>query len=95
MRSFLHEVEYHVLHYLRNFCLDKTLKKITLLNIELSHKIIPPCLRLGGSCFTHMSVFGTVNKDDGQMPKNYNERDIISYVFHLDKVNSGGSTSYY
>ena len=95
MQSFLHEVEHHVLHYLHNFCSDKALKKITLLNIELSHKIIPQCLRLGGTCFTHMSVFGTVNKDDGRMPIHYDERDIISCVFHLGKVNSGGSTPYY
>ena len=95
MQSFLHEVEHHVLHYLHNFCSDKALKKITLLNIELSHKIIPQCLRLGGTCFTHMSVFGTVNKDDGRMPIHYDERDIISCVFHLGKVNSGGLTSYY
>ena len=29
------------------------------------------------------------------MPIHYDECDIISCVFHLGKVNSGGSTSYY
>ena len=78
-----------------NFCFDKALKKITLLNIELSREIIPQYLRLGGTCFTQMSIFGTVNKDDGWMPIHYDECDVISCVFHLGKVNSGGSTSYY
>ena len=95
MQSFIKEVEYHVLHYLHNLCPDKEMKKITLLNIQLSKNIIPECLRLGGSFFTHMSVFGTVNKEDGEMPINFDERDIISCVFHLGKVIQGGSTSFY
>ena len=95
MQSFFSEVERHVLHYLHNLCPDKSLKKVTLFNIELARKIIPQCLRLGGSFFTHMSVFGTINKEDGQMPIHFDERDIISCIFHLGKVNSGGSTSYY
>ena len=95
MQSFVKEVEHHVLHYLHNICPDKQMKKLTLLNIELSKKLIPECLRLGDSFFTHMSVFGTVNKEDGQMPIHFDERDIISCVFHLGKVKQGGSTSYY
>ena len=42
-----------------------------------------------------MSVFGTVNKIDGQMLFHFDKRDIISCVFHLGKVSKGGSTSYY
>ena len=42
-----------------------------------------------------MSVFGTISKDDLAMPIHFDERDIISCVFHLDKVVSGGSTSFY
>ena len=95
MNSFLHEVEHHVLHYLHNYCPDKNLRKVTLLNVELARKIIPQCLRLGDSFFTHMSVFGTVSKEDGEMPLHFDERDIISCVFHLGYVKSGGSTSYY
>ena len=71
------------------------MKKLTLLNLELSKKIIPECLRLGDSFFTHMSVFGTVNKKDGEMPIHFDERDIISCVFHLGKLSHGGSTSFY
>ena len=71
------------------------MKKITLLKVELSKKIIHECLRLGGSFFTHMSVFGTVNKEDGEIPIHFDERDIISCVFHLGKVLHGGSTSFY
>ena len=95
MESFIKEVEYHVLHYLHNVCPDNKMKKLTLFRLELSKKIIPECLRLGDSFFTHMSVFGTVNKQDGQMPIHFDERDIISCVFHLGKVSNGGSTSYY
>lgn len=42
-----------------------------------------------------MTVFGTVNKQDGEMPIHFDERDLISCVFHLGKVSKGGSTSYY
>ena len=57
MQSFLKEVEYHILHYLHNMCEDKALRKMTLFNIELARKIIPECLRLGDTFFTHMIVF--------------------------------------
>ena len=95
MQSFFLEIEHHVLHYLHNLFPDKQLKKMTLFNVQLARKIIPECLRLGGSLFTHMSVFGTINKEDGKMPLHFDERDIISCIFHLGKVNKGGSTSYY
>ena len=95
MQSFIKDVEIHVLHYLHNICPDKEMKKLTLLNIQLSKKIIPECLRLGDSFFTHMSVFGTINKEDGEMPIHFDERDLISCVFHLGRVQKGGSTSYY
>ena len=95
MQSFIKEVEHHVLHYLHNLCPSNETKKITLLQLQLSKKIIPECLRLGDSFFTHMSVFGTVNKEDGEMPIHFDERDLISCVYHLGKVLHGGSTSFY
>ena len=95
MQPFIKEVEHHVLHYLYNICVDKETKKQTLLNIELSKRIIPEYLRLGDSFFIHMSVFGTVNKEDGEMPIHFDERDIILCVFHLGKVLQGVSTSFY
>jgi len=95
MQSFIKEVEHQVLHYLHNICSDKNMKKLTLFNIQLAKKIIPECLRLGDSFFTHMTVFGTVNKEDGEMPIHFDERDLISCVFHLGEVSKGGSTSYY
>ena len=67
---------------------------MTLFHIELYTKIIPECLRLGDTFFTHMSVFGTISKDDGEMPMHFDERDIISCFFHLGKVFSGGSTCF-
>ena len=42
-----------------------------------------------------MSVFGPLNKDDGVMPIHFDERDIISCIFHLGNVKHGGDTSYY
>ena len=59
-------MEYHVLHYLHNLCPTNEMKKITLLQVQLTIKIIPECPRLGYSFFTHISVFGTVNKDVGE-----------------------------
>ena len=94
MNSFLHEVEHHVLHYLHNYCPNQNLRKVTLLNVELARKIIPQSLRQGDSFFTHMSVFGTVSKEDGEMLLHFDERNIISYVCHLGKVKSCGSTIY-
>ena len=95
MQSFLKKIEYHVLHYLHNLCEDRIQSKLALLHIKLSKRLIPECLRLGDTFFTHMSVFGTLNKKDGQMPLNFDERDIISCVFHLGEVSKGGATMYY
>ena len=95
MQSFLKAIECHVLHYLHNLCDDQIQKKLALLHIELSKRLIPECLRLGDTCFTHMSVFGTLNKQGGQMPLHFDERDIISCVFHLGKVSKGGATLYF
>ena len=95
MQSLLKEIEHHVLHFLHNICTDKDLKKLTLLNIELARKIVPDCLRLGNTIFTNMTVFGTISKVDGKMPLHFDERDILSCVFHIGKVTKGGATSYY
>ena len=62
MQSFIKEVELQVLHYLQNICPDSSMKKLILFNIQLAKNIIPECLRLGDSFFTHMTIFGTVNK---------------------------------
>ena len=56
MQEFLKEVEIHVLHYLHNFCDDKSLKKMTLFNIEIVKRLVPECLWLDNSFFTHMTV---------------------------------------
>ena len=67
-QTLLEEIESHVLHCLHNILSDQHLKKLTLFNIKLAKTIISECLRLGNSFFTHMSVFETLNKDDGTMP---------------------------
>lgn len=95
MQSFLQEVEKHVIHYLYNICEDQKLAKITLFQLELARHILPECLRLGNTFFSHMSVFGTLNKKDGEMPIHFDERDIISCIFHLGKVTRGGNTIYF
>ena len=95
MQSLLRDIEYHALHFLHYISTDKVLKKMTLFNIELARKIIPECLRLGGTFFTHMTVFWTLSKDDGKMPLHFDERDIISCVIHIGKVTSDGATTYY
>ena len=95
MQSLLREIEFHVLHFSHNICTDKVLPKMILFNIELARKIVPECLRLGDTFFTHMTVFGTKSKDDGKMPLHFDEWDIISCVFHIGIVSSGGATSYY
>ena len=91
----LKAIEGHVLHSLHNLCDDWIQKKLALLHMELSKRLIPGCLRLGDTCFTHMSVFVTLNKQDSQMPLHFDERDTISCVFHLGKVSKGGATLYY
>ena len=42
-----------------------------------------------------MTVFGTIDKKDGEMPLHFDERDVISCVFHLGRVSKGGETCYY
>ena len=95
MQAFLKHVEQHVIYYLHAVCQDKKLSKITLFQLELSRKIVPECLRLGNTFFTHMTVFGTLNKKDGEMPIHFDERDVISCVFHIGKVSKGGETVYF
>ena len=41
-----------------------------------------------------MSDFDAFNKEDGDMSIHFDERDIISCVFHLGKVKTGGGTCY-
>ena len=95
MQEFLKQVEVHIIHYLQNICKDKKLAKVTLYQVELARKIKPECLRLEDTFFSHMSIFGTLNKKDGEMPAHFDERDIISCIFHLGKVTDGGSTLYF
>ena len=94
MQSLINDIECQIFHYLHNLCDNEKLNKFTLYQKELAKTIIPECLRLGYTCFTHMSVFGTVSKQDGEMPIHYNKRDIISCVFHLGEAIDGGNTSY-
>ena len=95
MQYFFKQIEYYVLHYLHNLCEDRKQRKLALLHTELTKRLIPECLQLGDTFFTHMSVFGTLYKKDGQMPLHFDERDIISCVFHLGTVSKGGATLYY
>ena len=81
MQTFLNNVDKHVIHYLHEIYHDKKLSKIPLFQLELSRKIVPECLRLGNTFFTHMAVFGMLNREDGEMPINFNKRDVISCVF--------------
>ena len=41
-----------------------------------------------------MTVFGTIDKKDGDMPLHFDERDVISCVFHLGSVKRGGEICY-
>ena len=95
MQALLQDIETQTFYYLQKICSrSKDIIK-TLLYMSLSKSMIPECLRLGETCFTHMTVFGTVGKEDGNMPIHFDERDIISCVFHLGDVHSGGDTEYY
>ena len=95
MQSLLKDIEYQVIYYLQNICQDHQMKRLTLFNIALIRKIITECLWLGNTCFNHMTVFGTLGKEDGELPLHFDERGIISCIFHLGKVFDGGQTSYF
>ena len=95
MQDFFEEVENHVLHYLHKICDDQKLAKVALFQLALTRKIIPEYLWLGNSFFTHMSVFGTINKTDGVMPLHFDKIDIISCIFHLGKITKGGDTQHF
>ena len=53
MQSFLKTIEGYVLHYLQNLCEDQIQKKLALFHIQLSKRLIPDCLRMGDTGFTH------------------------------------------
>jgi len=66
-----------------------------LFNIARSRKHIPESLRLVGTFFTHCTVIGTFEDIDASIPAHFDEKDLISVVFHAGSVNSGGETIYY
>ena len=92
---FFKHVEEHVIEYLSKMSKHDKNAKLTLFFVTLAKQIIPECLRLGDKFFTHMTVFGTMGKEDGELPLHFDEKDIISSVFHLGKVFLGGNTQYY
>ena len=95
MQSFLKECENQIISYFQQVCKSKSHSKITLYQISLAKQIIPEALRLGDTFFTHMTVFGTHCKEDGEMALHFDENDVISCVFHISEVSKGGSTLYY
>ena len=63
--------------------------------IARSRKHIPESLRLVGTFFTHCTVIGTFEYIDASITAHFDEKDLISAVFHAGSVNSGGKTVYY
>ena len=55
--------------------------------------IVPNCLRLSETFFTQVSIVTSNGEKD--MEIHVDEGDIINAVFHLGKLRSGGSTSYF
>ena len=94
-QSLLKDIETQVIHFLQNISFRSSSVIKALLSISLSKQIIPECLRLGDTCFTHMTTFGTLGKEDGSMPIHFDERDAVSCIFHLGSVVKGGATQYY
>ena len=91
-QSLLKDIETQVIHFLQNISFRSSSVIKALLSISLSKQIIPECLWLGDTCFTHMTTFGTLGKEDGSMPIHFDERDAVSCIFHLGSAVKGGAT---
>ena len=89
------EIERIVIHFLQYHCEDRKLAKLSLYHVARSKKKIPSNLRLFKNVFTHCTVVGTFQEVDGEIPPHFDEKDLISVVFHCGHVINGGSTLYY
>ena len=89
------EIERIVIHFLQVHSLDGKLSKLSLFHVSRSRKKIPNNLRIFGTFFTHCTVIGTFEEIDGEIPPHFDEKDLISVVFHCGHVHNGGSTLYY
>ena len=59
-------------------------------NIMLCEKIISSCLRINNKLFTHMAIVGRMNQSGFHIPVHLGNPDMISALFHIENVTSGG-----
>ena len=93
-KSFVQSVEKSVISFLTNFHEDKVEANKILVLMDKCRTVVPYELRVGGSCFTHMSVIGRL-QDQGEVPMHFDEKDYITALVHLGNVKTGGSTQYF
>ena len=89
------DIEKIVVHFLQYHCRIEKLAKLTLFHISRCKTIVPSNLRLAGTFFTHCTVIGTFESIDAEIPPHFDENDLISVVFHADRVREGGDTLYF
>ena len=95
LKYMLKDIEFIVVCFLQSYCKDRDMAMSCLMNIAKSKEKIPENLRLGGTFFTHCTVIGTFEEVNAEIPPHFDEKDLISVVFHAGKIKSGGETIYY
>ena len=92
--NLVERIEMTVIHFLENLHPDRNMSQNILAKIRLSMKKIPLELRIGNSFFTHMTFMGSMS-NGAEVPIHFDEKDVITALFHFGCVSENGSTDYF
>ena len=90
----IRKIEFAVIYFLENFHPERKDAQNMLAKIRLSKIKIPKELRIGDSFFTHMMFMGSMDKGS-EVPIHFDEKDIVTALFHFGSVQEGGMTEYF
>ena len=92
--KFIQDVEFAVIHFFVKHNPDRKKSRYILRQIKKAKKIIPPCCRISGTFFSHMTLLGTMDDNDKGIAGHYDRRDIVTALIHIGDPSSGGATYY-
>ena len=93
-KELVHTIEQSVLFFVEELNPDIKKRKDILDKISKVKELVPKDLRIANSFFTHLTVLGDL-KDGCGMNPHFDEKDIITAIFHVGSTTEGGSTLYY
>ena len=93
--ALLKQIEEGVYYFLENIHPDKNIASKIWNKMNLCKSIVPKELRISNTFFTHMTVLGNYADSGDGIPAHFDEKDIITALFHIGNVSEGGGTIYY